>query len=68
MKEARNWIIGSATALFLVFGGKAALTGEDIPEGMRGLIMVVFGAGLGLEPAAAAAQKLLGRKKEEGAE
>lgn len=68
MKSARNWIIGSGVAAFLAFTTRGIITGEDIPSGIQNVLMVVIGAGLGAEPLAGLAGKVLGKKKEGGEE
>jgi hypothetical protein len=64
MKLAKNWIIISGIVMSLALCGRTLFTGEDIPSGLKEIVMLTFGAGLGIEPAANLISGI-GRKKEE---
>lgn len=68
MTNIRNWIIGSAIVMFLAAGGKALATDGDIPDGVSKIIMLILGAGIGIEPATGLLNKIAGKKTEEAKE
>lgn len=50
MKSARNWIIGAGIVMFLASGGTAIVKERDIPENMKAVLLMIFAAGVGIEP------------------
>ena len=50
MGKPRDWIVGAGVFIVLIFGGRGAMTGKDIPDGIKALAMAIIVAGMAAEP------------------
>ena len=65
MGRPKDWIVASGVFLVVVFGGRGAATGQDIPDGIKALALAIIVAGMAADPINAGVAKLFNVKPED---
>ena len=64
MGKPRDWIVAAGVFIVVVFGARGAMTGRDIPDGIKGLALVIIVGGMAADPIKTTVNAVLGKPED----